>query len=230
MEPGTAALIDPSPAKLPKRIRLEGRFVTVEPLDPARHAQSLYQASHGDRQEDLWRYLWDGPYPNREAFEAAVRQKAASQDPLSFAIVDPRSVLAVGHAAYLRITPEHRVIEIGSILFTPALQRTAGATEAMYLMARHAFEDLGYRRYEWKCDSLNAPSRRAALRLGFRFEGIFRQHMIIKGRNRDTAWFSILDSEWPARKANFEQWLDPANFDANGNQKESLSRLNGQAS
>jgi RimJ/RimL family protein N-acetyltransferase len=128
----------------------------------------------------------------------------------------------------LRITPAHRVIEVGSILYTPGLQRTAGATEAMYLMARHAFEDLGNRRYEWKCDALNAPSRRAALRLGFQFEGIFRQHMIIKGRNRDTAWFAMLDRDWPRRRANFERWLDPSNFDAHGNQKESLSRLNAQ--
>jgi RimJ/RimL family protein N-acetyltransferase len=126
----------------------------------------------------------------------------------------------------MRIEPAHRVIEVGSILFTPRLQRTVGATEAMYLMARHVFEDLGYRRYEWKCNALNAPSRRAALRLGFRFEGIFRQHMIIKGRNRDTAWFSMLDSEWAQRKAAFERWLDPANFDANGRQKVSLSALN----
>jgi RimJ/RimL family protein N-acetyltransferase len=219
-------LIDPSPAKLPSRGRLEGRLVTIAPLDVAAHTDSLYEASHGDRKHELWRYLWDGPYPNRAAFEASVRERVASTDPLSFAIVDNRSGLAVGHAAYLRITPAHRVIEIGSILFTPAIQRTAGATEAMYLMARHAFEELGYRRYEWKCDARNTPSRHAALRLGFQFEGIFRQHMIIKGQNRDTAWFAMLDSEWPLRKANFERWFDPANFDADGRQKESLSRLN----
>ena len=224
-----ADLIDASPAKTPSHVRLPGRLVTIEPLDPAAHADALYEASHGDGKDALWRYLWDGPYPNRPAFEASVRERAASTDPLCFAIVDNRSGLAVGHAAYLRITPAHRVIEIGSILFTPAIQRTAGATEAMYLMARHAFEDLGYRRYEWKCDALNAPSRRAALRLGFQFEGIFRQHMIIKGRNRDTAWFAMLDSEWPVRRANFERWLNPSNFDSSGRQKESLSRLNGQA-
>ena len=219
-------LIDTSPAKSPTRVRLEGRLVTIEPLDPTIHADSLYQASHGDGKEELWRYLWDGPYPSLSAFESATRERAASEDPLSFAILDNRSGVAVGHCSYLRITPAHRVIEIGSILFTPSLQRTAGATEAMYLMARHAFEDLGYRRYEWKCDSRNAPSRSAALRLGFQFEGIFRQHMIIKGQNRDTAWFAMLDSEWPAIKANFERWLDPANFDATGRQKISLSALN----
>jgi RimJ/RimL family protein N-acetyltransferase len=128
----------------------------------------------------------------------------------------------------MRIEPSHRVIEVGSILFTPRLQRTVGATEAMYLMARHVFEDLGYRRYEWKCNALNAPSRGAALRLGFTFEGIFRQHMIIKGRNRDTAWFSMLDPEWPKRKAAFERWLDPSNFDAEGRQRVSLSALNSE--
>jgi RimJ/RimL family protein N-acetyltransferase len=124
----------------------------------------------------------------------------------------------VGYASYLRIEPSHRVIEVGNILYTPRLQRTRGATEAMFLMARHAFEDLRYRRYEWKCNALNEPSRRAALRLGFRFEGIFRQHMLIKGRNRDTAWYAMLDGEWPERKAAFEQWLSPENFDAAGGQ------------
>jgi len=219
-------LIDASPAKIPSRVHLAGRLVTIAPLDVAAHTDSLYEASHGDSKHELWRYLWDGPYADRPSFEGSVKERAASADPLCFAIVDNRSGLAVGHAAYLRITPAHRVIEIGSILFTPAIQRTAGATEAMYLMARYAFEDLGYRRYEWKCDARNTPSRRAALRLGFQFEGIFRQHMIIKGQNRDTAWFAMLDSEWPLRKANFERWLDPANFDPNGRQKESLSALN----
>ena len=224
-----AELTDLSPAKTPARVSLEGRLVTIAPLDPAAHADALYRGSHGDGKDELWRYLSDGPYPTRAAFDASLKQKAASADPLYFIIVDNGSGLAVGQAAYLRITPVHRVIEVGAILFTPALQKTAGATDAMYLMARHAFEDLGYRRYEWKCDALNAPSRRAALRLGFQFEGIFRQHMIIKGRNRDTAWFAMLDSAWPLRKANFERWLDPSNFDSNGRQKESLSRLNGQA-
>lgn len=173
----------------------------------------------------MWRYLWDGPFPDRAAFDNFLKQKAVLEDPLFFAIVDNASRKAVGCAAYMRIEPTHRVIEVGSILYTSRLQRTYGATEAMYLMARHVFEDLGYRRYEWKCDALNAPSRTAALRLGFTFEGIFRQHMIIKGRNRDTAWFSMLDSEWPARKAAFERWLDPSNFDANRKQKSSLRAL-----
>jgi RimJ/RimL family protein N-acetyltransferase len=218
--------IDPSPAKLPSRTSLEGRLVTVTPLDVAAHAGPLYEGSHGKGKEELWLYMFDGPFPDRSAFDSQLKQKAASEDPLYFAIVDRRSGLAAGHASYLRITPPHRVIEVGNIMYTQRFQKTDGATEAMYLMARHVFEDLGYRRYEWKCNALNGPSRRAALRLGFKFEGIFRQHMIVKSRNRDTAWFSMLDSEWPVRKANFERWLNPSNFDSNGNQKESLSVLN----
>jgi RimJ/RimL family protein N-acetyltransferase len=171
-------------------------------------------------------YLFEGPFPDRAAFDVHLQRMAASEDPMFFAILDRASGRAVGYASYMRIEPTHRVIEVGSILYTPVLQHTAGATEAMYLMARHVFEDLGYRRYEWKCNALNAPSRRAALRFGFTFEGIFRQHMVVKGRNRDTAWFSMLDSEWPARKASFERWLDPANFGPDGRQKISLSKLN----
>jgi RimJ/RimL family protein N-acetyltransferase len=211
-----------NPATAPARCRLEGRLVTLEPLNAAAHSQSLYEGTHGEGADDLWRYMGDGPYANRSDFEAALRQKAASEDPLFFAIVDRSSGLAVGQASYLRITPAHRVIEVGNIIYTRQLQRTAAATEAMYLMARHAFEDLGYRRYEWKCNARNLPSRRAALRLGFQFEGIFRQHMIVKGGNRDTAWYAMLDTEWPARKAAFERWLDPANFAADGRQKTKL--------
>jgi RimJ/RimL family protein N-acetyltransferase len=166
----------------------------------------------------------DGPFREPIAFRSALAGKAASEDPLFFAIVERYTGSAAGYAAFLRIEPAHRVVEVGGILFTPSLQRTAGATEAMYLMAAHAFDDLGYRRYEWKCNALNEPSRRAALRLGFTFEGIFRQHMIIKGRNRDTAWYSMLDSEWPARKSAFERWLDPSNFDSNGRQRTPLER------
>ena len=152
-----------------------------------------------------------------------MRSKAASENPLFYAIIDHQTGLAAGRAALIRIDPQNRVIEVGNIMYTPALQKTRGATEAMYLLARYIFEDLGYRRYEWKCNALNEPSRRAALRLGFSFEGIFRQHMIVKDRNRDTAWFSMLDSEWPARKLEFERWLDEANFDSQGIQK---TRLN----
>ena len=204
---------------------MEGRYVTVAPLDPAAHGGDLWEATRGAENDPLWRYLFDGPFPDRAAFDAQLGTKAASEDPLFFAILERHSHRPLGWASYMRIEPRHRVIEIGSILFTPALQRTAGATEAMYLMARHVFEDLGYRRYEWKCDARNEPSRRAALRLGFSFEGIFRQHMIVKGRNRDTAWYAMLDGEWPARKAAFERWLSPSNFDQSGAQKVSLAGL-----
>jgi RimJ/RimL family protein N-acetyltransferase len=218
---------DPSPAPRPQRTTLTGRHVTVAPLDPVAHADSLYAATSGAENERLWLYLFDGPFASRADFDAYLTRIAQSEDPLYYAILDTTTGKAIGHAAYLRIEPAHRCIEVGGILYAPALQRTPAATEAMYLMARHVFEDLGYRRYEWKCNALNAPSHRAALRLGFTYEGIFRQHMIVKGRNRDTAWLSMLDSEWPARKAAFEQWLDPTNFDADGRQKTSLSALNG---
>jgi len=220
-------VVDLSPAPRPQRTTLPGRHVTVTPLDPVAHAEALYAATAGPENERLWLYLFDGPFANRADFDAYLTHIAQSDNRLYYAILDAATSAAIGHACYLRIEPAHRCIEVGGILYAPSLQRTPGATEAMYLMARHVFEDLGYRRYEWKCHALNAPSRRAALRLGFTYEGVFRQHMIMKGRNRDTAWFSMLDSEWPARKAAFEQWLDPGNFDADGRQKTSLSALNG---
>jgi RimJ/RimL family protein N-acetyltransferase len=220
------AQVEAMPARRPQRTMLDGRVVSIVPLDPVAHAEALFKGVCGEENERLWLYLFEGPFATRAAFDSHLQQKATSEDPLFFAILDKPSGHAVGCAAYMRMEPTHRVIEVGSILYTPRLQRTIGATEAMYLMARHVFEDLGYRRYEWKCNALNAPSKSAALRLGFTFEGIFRQHMIIKRRNRDTAWFSMLDSEWPQRKAAFERWLDPLNFDASGRQKVSLSALN----
>lgn len=219
--------VDSTPAKQPEPITLAGRFVTLIPLNPKLHAAALYDATKSPQHDDLWKYLFDGPFATRADFDARLAQMAATRDPLFLTIIDNASGRAVGYASFMRIEPAHRCIEVGSILYTPALQRTPGATEAMYLMARHVFEDLGYRRYEWKCNDLNLPSRRAALRLGFTFEGIFRQHMIVKGRNRDTAWYSMLDTEWPIRRKNFEQWLSPLNFDADGRQRESLSRMNG---
>jgi RimJ/RimL family protein N-acetyltransferase len=219
--------VDPSPAPRPQPTVLTGRVVTLRPFDLSSQAETLYRATHGPERDDLWRYMNEGPFPSLAAFEAAFDKKQSSTDPFFFAIVENATGLPVGQASYLRIEPAHRVIEVGNIVFSPALQRSCGATEAMYLMARHVFDDLGYRRYEWKCNTLNQPSRRAALRLGFTFEGIFRQHTIVKGRNRDTAWFSMLDREWPQRRANFEQWLAPSNFDPAGGQKLSLSRLNG---
>jgi RimJ/RimL family protein N-acetyltransferase len=204
---------------------MEGRFVQLTRLDPAAHGDALWEGAGGEQHAALWRYLFDGPFAERAAFDATVAQKAASQDPLFYAILDRTSGRAIGWASFMRIEPRHRVIEVGNILFTPALQRKPGATEAMYLMARNVFEDMGYRRYEWKCHSRKEPSRRAATRLGFTFEGIFRQHMILKGENRDTAWYSMLDSEWPSRKAAFEKWLAPSNFDEGGRQIQSLAEL-----
>jgi RimJ/RimL family protein N-acetyltransferase len=219
--------VDTDPAQRPQPISMAGRIITLEPFDRLAHAGPLYEATHGPESEAQYRYMGDGPFANRAAFESAFEQKQKSSDPIFWAIIDKATGLPVGQASYLRIEPSNRVIEVGNIIFSPALQHTVGATEAMYLMARHVFDELGYRRYEWKCNALNEPSRRAALRLGFVFEGIFRQHMIVKGRNRDTAWFSMLDAEWPQRKASFEQWLAPSNFDAAGKQKLSLSALNG---
>ncbi len=224
----TEISLDASPALRPQRQPLPGRLVSLLPFDLNTQAEALYNATHGPEQDDQYRWMGDGPFPSRQAYEEAFTKKAQSTDPLFFAIVDNATGKPVGQASYLRIEPAHRVIEVGNIIFSPLLQRRPGATEAMYLMARHVFEDLGYRRYEWKCNALNTPSRQAALRLGFQFEGIFRQHMIIKGRNRDTAWFSMLDSEWPKRKANFERWLAPENFGPDGQQRSSLSDLNQQ--
>jgi RimJ/RimL family protein N-acetyltransferase len=206
----------------PARVTLTGSYVDIVPLDPKAHGDALFEYGAGPDHDRLWVYLFDGPFRERAAFDQWIRQKAVSEDPLFYAIVDKSSAEAVGYAALMRIDPVNRVIEVGSILFTPRAQRTRGATEAMYLMARYVFDELGYRRYEWKCHSLNAPSRAAALRLGFTFEGVFRQHMIAKGRNRDTAWYSMLDGEWPERRARFERWLSPENFDADGTQKRPL--------
>lgn len=219
--------VDASSARRPGRITMQGRLTTLVPLDPRAHGDALFEGTRGAGGDRLWQYLFEGPFSDRASFDIHLQRLAGSDDPLFFAILDSASRSAVGYAAYMRIEPVHRVIEVGSILYTPQLQQTPLATEAMYLMARHVFEDLGYRRYEWKCNDLNAPSRRAALRFGFKFEGVFRQHMLVKGRNRDTAWFSMLDSEWPARKVNFERWLDPLNFGPDGRQKLALSQLNG---
>jgi RimJ/RimL family protein N-acetyltransferase len=217
--------VDPRPAPRPSRVAMHGRLASVVPLDPAVHAAALYSGTHGPDSESLWLYLGEGPFSDRAAFSAYLEKRAKSEDPLSFTIIDKASTQAAGHASYMRIVPEHRVIEVGNIFYTTRLMHSAAGTEAMYLMAKHAFEDLGYRRYEWKCNALNEPSRRAALRLGFSFEGIFRQHMIQKGRSRDTAWYAMLDREWPARKARFEKWLRPENFDASGTQRSRLSAM-----
>jgi len=223
------SVTDPGPAKRPERAVLHGRLVDLVPIDPQSHGESLFQLTCGKDNEHLWTYLLRGPFNDRKEFDSYLRQLAASEDPMCFAIVERRPGRAVGWASYMRIEPTHRVIEVGNVMFSAALRRTAGATEAIYLMARNAFEALGYRRFEWKCNALNAASRRAALRFGFSFEGIFRQHMIVKGRSRDTAWFSMIDVEWPKRKEAFEAWLQASNFDENGRQKTSLSALIGLA-
>ena len=209
-------------ARRPAPVHLTGRTVRLEPLDPAAHGESLYRMTHRPENEHVWTYLADGPYASQRELDAALARKAAATDAVFLAIIDSLTGRALGYASYMRIDPPNRVIEVGNVLFSPPLQGTTLATEAMYLMARHVFEALGYRRYEWKCNDLNAPSKRAALRLGFTFEGVFRQHMIIKGRDRDTAWYSMLDGEWPTMKAAFERWLDPRTFDADGRQRSRL--------
>ncbi|MGH6990425.1 MAG: GNAT family N-acetyltransferase [Stellaceae bacterium] len=214
--------VDATPAQRPGPVRLAGHFGAVEKLDPSRHGESLWRAIEGH--PALWTYLFHGPFADAAAFSTWLGARATLDDPYTYAIVGADGA-AVGIASLMTIRPEMRAIEVGYILLSPALQRTALASEAQYLLAAYAFETLGYRRYEWKCDVLNAASRGAATRLGFQFEGVFRQHMIAKGRNRDTAWFAMLDRDWPARRAAFERWLDPDNFDAAGRQRQSLDRL-----
>ena len=211
------------PADLPCPERLEGTFVQLERLRAERHAADLWR--HIGGHDEVWDYLADGPYVDETELRRAVENKEIGTAAVFLAIVPKSTGKAQGYASYMRMDPGNGVIEVGNILMAPSLQKTTAATEAMYLMARHAFEDLGYRRYEWKCNANNAPSRRAAQRYGFTFEGIFRQHMIVKSRNRDTAWFSMLDREWPARKAAFEAWLKPENFDPDGRQRRSLAQI-----
>jgi RimJ/RimL family protein N-acetyltransferase len=209
----------------PPRSAMEGRFCIVEPVDPARHAADLHAANSLDREGRNWTYLPYGPFDRLEEYRLWLDRASAGDDPLVHAVIERRSGRAVGVASYMRIDPAAGVIEVGGINYAPPLQRTPAATEAMYLMMRRAFDELGYRRYAWQCNSLNARSRAAAIRLGFTFEGIWRQANIHKGRNRDTAWFSILDGEWPAIKTAFERWLAPENFDAEGRQRMRLSEL-----
>jgi RimJ/RimL family protein N-acetyltransferase len=219
-------LVDATPARRPGPVALEGRYGRLEKLGP-HHATALWRALDGH--DRIWTYMSGyGPFADETIFAAWVASRVALEDPYSYAVLNPAGD-AVGIATLMEIRPEARSVEVGHIVYSPALQRTPLGTEAQYLLARYAFETLGNRRYEWKCNALNAPSRRAALRYGFTFEGILRQHMIAKGRNRDTAYYAMLDSEWPARKAAFERWLSPDNFDAEGRQKVGLSVLNGGA-
>jgi RimJ/RimL family protein N-acetyltransferase len=205
-------------------VTLRGRFGSVASLDAGRDGEALWQAFAGH--DEVWTYLAAaGPFADDRAFFAWIIERAALKDRFTYTVFDIAG-RALGLATLMEIRPAMRVIEVGSIAFSPALQRTPLGTETHYLLAHYVFETLGYRRYEWKCNALNARSRRAALRYGFAFEGIFRQHMIVKGRNRDTAYFSMLDHEWPERKLNFERWLAPENFDSAGRQKLVLSELN----
>ena len=218
------APVDDSPAQRPGPVTLTGRYGRIERLNEL-HAASLWAQLKGH--DTVWTYMSQyGPFADAGEFSTWVAQRAVLKDPYSYAIVDAAN-RTLGIATLMEIHPDMRVIEVGHIVYSPALQRTALATEAQYLLARYVFETLGYRRYEWKCNSHNAASQRAPLRYGFIFEGVLRQHKIAKGRNRDTAYFSMLDNEWPVRKRNFERWLSADNFEADGKQKVSLSKLNG---
>jgi RimJ/RimL family protein N-acetyltransferase len=211
-----------APPPPPPRTPTEGRYARLEPLDPERHAADLWASLRGiDR---LWTYLPYGPFNDETSFRDWLATRAENADPLFFAVVDRATNRAGGWLSYLRIAPEAGSIEVGHICYGPALQRGRAGTEAQFLAMARAFE-LGYRRYEWKCDALNAPSRRLAQRLGLSFEGVFRQAVVVKGRNRDTAWYAAIDAEWPRLKAAFETWLDTANFDADGRQRTRLSAL-----
>ncbi|ALK33203.1 GNAT family N-acetyltransferase [Burkholderia plantarii] len=210
---------------LPAAVTLEGRYCRLEPLDAARHADDLAAAYLGAPDGRDWTYLFVGPFASVEAYRSFAESAARSTDPRHYAVIDRATGRAVGTLALMRQDPAHGVIEVGSVTFSPDLKRTPLSTEAQYLLMAYAFDTLGYRRYEWKCDSLNAPSRHAAERLGFSFEGIFRQAIVYKGRSRDTAWYSIIDTEWPRVKRALDRWLAPENFDADGRQRRSLAEL-----
>lgn len=200
---------------------LEGLYARLEPLEVARHGDALFASALEPGADDRFRYLPDTT-PDRPGFEAWIAKAAASADPMFFAVIDKVTGRAEGRQTLMRITPADGVVEIGNILWGPAIARTRVTTEALYLFARHVFDDLGYRRFEWKCNDRNEPSKKAAVRFGFRPEGVFRQHMVVKGENRDTAWYSIIDAEWPALRTVYQTWLDPSNFDGAGRQRSSL--------
>ncbi len=224
-QPVGSALPNWRPARRPPRTPMEGRVCIVEPIDPARHGDALFAAFSDDRDGRLWTYLVSGPFPTRESFDSWMQAKCLRDDPLYHAIVDRRSGAAVGISSYMRIDRASGVIEIGNTVFSPRVQRGTLRTESTYLMMRRAFDELGYRRYECRCDSLNEASHKAILRSGFTQEGLFRQAKVYKGRTRDTLWFSILDHEWPAIRSAYEAWLSESNFDAEGQQHQSLGAL-----
>jgi len=210
------------PRPRPERKVLEGRYVRLEPLDAARHGDGLFDASTVVDADGRFAWLFENPPQTRAEFQTWLEKVAASQDPLYFAVIDIATGKVAGRQTLMRIEPNHGVIEIGSIYWGPLISRKPAATEAQFLFTQYVFDELGYRRYEWKCHNDNAPSKRAAERFGFKFEGIFRQHMVAKGANRDTAWYSIIDREWPSLKKAYEGWLDPDNFDRGGVQKKRL--------
>jgi RimJ/RimL family protein N-acetyltransferase len=218
-------LADPGPARRPERVVLDGQFCRLEPIDGKRHRDELFAASTPPDAARRFRYLFEEPPTSLEDMEAWIAKAEVSADPLVFAVIDKRTGRCEGRQTLMRITPEHKCIETGSIYWGPAISRTPAATEANYLFAKHVFDDLGYRRFEWKCDALNAPSRRAAERFGFTYEGHFRRAVIVKGRSRDTTWFAMVEDDWPAIKGAYEQWFEPANFDAAGQQKANLGIL-----
>jgi RimJ/RimL family protein N-acetyltransferase len=216
--------VDWAPARPPGREPLRGAHVLLRPVDPDVDSEPLYLVSHPpDGDPGIWTYLFDGPYKDVAELRSALEAMQGSADPLFYTLVRQPSGRPEGIAAYLRITPAHGVIEIGNIWFGTPMKRTTAATETIYLLARHAFDELGYRRLEWKCNALNAASRRAAERFGFRYEGVFERHMVVKGRNRDTAWYAITDDRWPAVRAAVESWLAPSNFDSEGRQRARLA-------
>ena len=211
----------PSPARPPERVTLDGRYARLEPIG-AQHTSDLYRASRDGDAEQRFTYLFTYQPQSENELAADIARAATAEDPMVWAVVDKASGTAEGRQSMMRITPEHGVIEVGGIYWGPRLARTRVATEALFLHAAYVFDTLGYRRFEWKCNNLNAPSKAAATRFGFTFEGVFRQHMIVKGQSRDSAWFSMLDTEWPRIKSEFERWLDPGNFAADGSQKSKL--------
>jgi RimJ/RimL family protein N-acetyltransferase len=209
-------------APRPERVSVDGRYVTLAPLDAVRHGDDLFASAQAPGADDRFRYLFEEAPGDRPAFDAWIEKAAAGADPFFYAVIDKATGRAEGRQSLMRIDPVHGVIEIGNILWGPAIARSRMATEALFLFARHAF-DLGYRRFEWKCNNLNEPSKRAALRFGFSAEGVFRQHMVVKGKNRDTAWFAMTDQDWPRIKAGYEAWLRPENFDGAGQQRSKLT-------
>jgi RimJ/RimL family protein N-acetyltransferase len=211
-----------SPPPLPARQALEGRFCSLEPLDPARHGDALFSAVSGPDAARLHQWLPENAPESRQQFDTWLNNSEASNDPLFFAVIDKRTGLVGGRQTLMRITPKDGVIEIGNILWGPSIAGTPVATEALFLFADHVFS-LGYRRFEWKCNNANEPSKRAALRFGFTFEGIFRQHMIVKGINRDTAWYAMLDHEWQHLRTGYRAWLAADNFDQHGQQRRKLA-------